>query len=69
MQENQSIWSRIVNYVKESKAELKKVQWPTKRETVNYTILVIAISLGVAIYLGAIDYILNIILEKVILGN
>ncbi len=69
MQENQSIWSKIVNYVKESKTELNKVQWPTKRETINYTILVVAISLGVAVYLGAIDYILNIILEKVILGN
>ena len=49
--------SKIINYVRESAAELKKVTWPTKKETYNYTLLVIAISLGVAIFLGILDYI------------
>jgi len=49
--------SKITSYFKESVAELKKVTWPTKKETYNYTLLVIAISLGVAIFLGILDYI------------
>lgn len=49
--------SKITTYFKESAAELKKVTWPTKKETYNYTILVIGISLGVAIFLGLLDYI------------
>lgn len=49
--------ARLVNYVKASFEEMKKVTWPTKKETQNYTILVIGISLGVAALLGAFDYI------------
>lgn len=49
--------SKITNYFKESASELKKVTWPTKKETYNYTLLVIGISIGVAIFLGLLDYI------------
>lgn len=49
--------NKITNYIQESIAEMKKVTWPTKKETYNYTILVIGISLGVAIFLGILDYI------------
>jgi preprotein translocase subunit SecE len=49
--------SKLTTYIQESAAELKKVTWPTKKETYNYTLLVIGISLGVAIFLGVLDYI------------
>jgi len=49
--------SKITAYFKESVSELKKVTWPTKKETYNYTLLVIGISLGVAVFLGLLDYI------------
>ena len=55
--------NKILNYIVESKAELKKVLWPTKKQTLNHTFMVIAISLGLAIFLGAIDFGLNKILE------
>jgi preprotein translocase subunit SecE len=51
--------SKLTTYIHESVAELKKVTWPTKKETYNYTLLVIGISLGVAIFLGVLDYIFN----------
>jgi preprotein translocase subunit SecE len=51
--------NKITTYVQESLAEMKKVTWPTKKETYNYTILVILISLGVAIFLGILDYIFS----------
>ncbi len=50
-------------YIKDSRAELKKVVWPTKKQTRNHTIMVIGISIAVAAFLGAVDYILNKILE------
>jgi preprotein translocase subunit SecE len=49
--------NKLTNYIKESIAEMKKVTWPTKKETRNYTILVIGISVGVALFLGLLDYI------------
>ena len=57
---------KLTNYVKASVAEMKKVTWPTKKETYNYTLLVIGISLAVAIFLGALDYIFSFGLEYII---
>ena len=55
--------SRLTNYIKASFEEMKKVTWPTKKETRNYTYLVIGISLAVAAFLGALDYIFAFSLE------
>lgn len=60
------MFKKITNYLKDSQEELKKVVWPSKKETRNHTLLVIGISLGVAIFLGAIDFLFNFILEKLI---
>jgi preprotein translocase subunit SecE len=49
--------SKLSNYIKESILEMKKVTWPTKKETQNYTILVIGISIAVALFLGLWDLI------------
>ncbi|MFA5753913.1 MAG: preprotein translocase subunit SecE [Patescibacteria group bacterium] len=49
--------NKLTTYLKESVLEMKKVTWPTKKETYNYTLLVIGISLGVAIFLGILDFI------------
>jgi preprotein translocase subunit SecE len=51
--------NKITNYFQESLAEMKKVTWPTKKETYNYTLLVIGISIGVALFLGILDYIFS----------
>jgi preprotein translocase subunit SecE len=51
--------NKLVNYVKGSAEEMKKVTWPTKKETRNYTLLVIGISLVVAAFLGALDYLFS----------
>lgn len=58
---------KLVNYIKGSVEEMKKVTWPTKKETYNYTLLVVGISVSVAIFLGALDFLFAWLLEKVIL--
>lgn len=57
---------KITQYIKDSKNELKKVTWPTKKEVKQHTFLVIGISVGVALFLGLVDYILTFGLEKII---
>ena len=42
--------NKLLNYIKGSVEEMKKVTWPTKKETYNYTLLVIGISLAVAVF-------------------
>jgi len=54
---------KLTNYIKASIEEMKKVTWPTKKETKNYTLLVIGISLAVAAFLGTLDYIFSFGLE------
>jgi len=54
----------ITTFFKEVKMEMKKVNWPTKKETIRYTLIVIAISIAVAIYLGGLDFIFTTILNK-----
>ncbi len=58
--------SKLANYIKGSVEEMKKVTWPTKKETQNYTYLVIGISLAVAAFLGALDYIFSFGFEIII---
>ena len=58
--------NKLIKYIKESVEEMKKVTWPTKKETYNYTLLVIGISLSVAIFLGALDYIFSFVLDLII---
>ncbi|PIT93454.1 preprotein translocase subunit SecE [Candidatus Falkowbacteria bacterium CG10_big_fil_rev_8_21_14_0_10_43_11] len=58
--------NKISAYIKESIEEIKKVTWPTRKETKNYTLLVIGASLAIAAYLGALDYIFNFILELIL---
>ena len=58
--------NKLVQYIKDSKDELKNVTWPTKKEVKHHTVLVVAISLGVAAFLGVVDYLLNIGLGRII---
>lgn len=51
-------------YLRESWEELKKVTWPTRRETLSYTGLVIGLSVALALFLGAADYVFTWGLEK-----
>ena len=57
------MFAKLTNYIKSSIEEMKKVTWPTKKETYNYTLLVIGLSLGVALFLGALDYIFSWLLQ------
>ena len=59
--------SGITNFLKDVKLELSRVNWPTKKETITYTIAVVALSLVVAGFLGGLDFVFTWILNRFIL--
>lgn len=58
--------SKLINYIKGAIDEMKKVTWPTKKETYQYSMLVISVSIGIALFLGALDLIFGKILGLII---
>ena len=53
----------LIQYLKETRAELRHVSWPSRRETTVFTAVVIAISLATALYLGFFDYLFSLALR------
>lgn len=45
----------IISYLRESKEELEKVSWPTRRDTIRYTTATIVMTAILAVLLGALD--------------
>ena len=58
--------SKITEYLKETKTELKHVIWPSKSQTLYYTFIFISLSVLIAYYLGVFDFIFSQGLQKVI---
>jgi preprotein translocase subunit SecE len=56
----------IRRYLVESWAELKKVAWPTRETVIRLTILVVAVSVAVGLYIFVLDRIFNTLIEQVI---
>jgi preprotein translocase subunit SecE len=59
----------FVDYLKDTRAELRHVAWPTRTQTVIFTTLVVAISVFVSAYLGVFDYLFTGILARVVNAN
>jgi preprotein translocase subunit SecE len=61
--------SAFIKYINMTMAELRQVAWPSQRQTIMYTILVIVVSTIVALYVGAFDYLfsqgINAIISKI----
>jgi preprotein translocase subunit SecE len=47
----------ILNYFKESRAELAKVNWPNRRQATKLTLIVVAFALVLAAFIGVIDFV------------
>lgn len=61
------MFSKIVSGFAETKREFSRVNWPTRAETIHYTLVVVGISLAIGIYLGALDFAFSYLLNKYIL--
>ena len=52
-----STFDRFGRWLRELKSELKKVQWPSKKQTVNNTVIVIACVLVVGVFIWLFDFV------------
>jgi preprotein translocase subunit SecE len=48
--------NRIQRYIRESIGELKKVNWPTRQEAINLTIIVLIVTFSMSAILGVLDF-------------
>jgi len=58
---------KIVTFFKETYLEIKRVNWPSKKDLLEYTALVIFVTVIVAAILGMLDFVFTSILNKIIL--
>lgn len=56
----------VGQFVAESRSELRKVTWPTRQETMNLTAAVIAMTVGIAAFLGLIDSLLDLLVKPIL---
>ncbi|MCR4275223.1 MAG: preprotein translocase subunit SecE [Candidatus Wolfebacteria bacterium] len=59
--------SRLKNYLQESWIELKRVNWPTRKESINLTLAVIVFSIIIMVFLGALDGIFGYLIKVFVL--
>jgi preprotein translocase subunit SecE len=59
--------NRLITFLKESRLELKKVRWPAREETIRYTTSVVLISAALAVFLGGLDFLFQIVLDTLLL--
>ena len=61
--------NNIITFFKEAKIELTKVNWLTRKQTINYTLLVIGISVAIALFLGGLDAFFYYILKNFLINK
>ena len=59
----------IVRYINDTRAELGRVTWPTREETKNLTLVIVMVTLAMAIFLGTLDYLFQIVVAGIIIGD
>ena len=60
---------RVREFVPEVLAEFRKVTWPNRQELVNSTVVVIAVTVVLAFFLGGVDIVLARVVEWILGGG
>lgn len=58
---------KLLTYLRETQAEMKHVNWPTRKQTVFFTIVVVILSLLTAFFLGLSDFVLTFLLDTFVI--
>lgn len=59
----------LVAYYRSTRAELNKVSWPTFSQGWSMTKIVLAVTFGMAFFLGVLDFFFGWLLSNVVTGN
>lgn len=57
-----------MDFLKDVKLELSRVNWPTKQDTIKYTGIVVVFSVVMSLFLGGVDALFTIVLNRFILN-
>lgn len=57
----------LIRFLREVKIEMKRVNWLSRKQVINYTVLVLALSVVTGIYLGGLDLFFQWILSRFVL--
>ena len=61
------MFDRFITYIREARVEFRKVAWPTRQQTIRYTVAVILMSVAVAAFLGGLDYVFTFVVNTFVL--
>lgn len=59
-------FKRLIKYFREVWEEMRKITWPTREQTIRYALIVIAVSVGVAVFLGLLDFVFSLGLQQLL---
>lgn len=59
-------WQTSVQFLKEVRTELKKVHWPSRKQTISSTMVVVALVAVVSVFLSLVDFFLGRLVRYVI---
>jgi preprotein translocase subunit SecE len=57
---------KVLDYIRESRAELKKVTWPTRQQLWYFTLIVLIVTFISAAYLGLVDLLLTGVFSRIL---
>ncbi len=55
-----------ITYIKDTYSEMRKVSWPSRDQTIKLTLIVVAISIGMAVFIGGLDFIFTNLLTLIV---
>ena len=53
----------LINYIKETRAEMTHVNWPSRKQAIGYSVIVVVVSVVVSGFLGLFDYVFSTLLK------
>lgn len=59
--------SKLAAFLRDVKVEMARVSWPTRKQTTQYTVAVIVMSVLVALFLGGLDELFGFVLNKILI--
>jgi preprotein translocase subunit SecE len=66
--QKRSLSERIRRFWRDSRAELRKVNWPNRKELTTYTIVVIVVTIIVSTFVGVVDFAFSRLLGIILRG-
>ena len=62
----ESVFNRIARWFREMRSELKKVVWPTKSQVAKNTLIVIACSIVIGVFIWGFDAVAGLLVNGII---